>query len=176
MEEIVGISGSVSTGSPPFTRRAKKVLELSSREALQLGQSYIGTEHILLGLVREGEGVAAQVLVSLGADLDQVRETVIQLLLSGRTPSPVPESQAGVMQLLRPSQAQLVACSFCGRRPPESGRLVQGRRAFICERCIGEWGQRLAEDESQGREEGPGARLYEAEGDGKESEAGEDEG
>ncbi len=68
------------TGSPPFTPRAKKVLELSLREALQLGHNYIGTEHMLLGLVREGEGVAAQVLVSLGADLAQVRQQVIQLL------------------------------------------------------------------------------------------------
>src|SRR3984885_4943799 len=67
-------------GSPPFTPRAKKVLELSLREALQLGHNYIGTEHMLLGLVREGEGVAAQVLQSLGADLPRVRQQVIQLL------------------------------------------------------------------------------------------------
>src|ERR1039458_10337940 len=60
--------------------RSKKVLELSLREALQLGHNYIGTEHMLLGLVREGEGVAAQVLVSLGADLTRVRQQVIQLL------------------------------------------------------------------------------------------------
>src|SRR5690606_32805890 len=64
----------------PFTPRAKKVLELSLREALQLGHNYIGTEHILLGLIREGEGVAAQVLVKLGADLNRVRQQVIQLL------------------------------------------------------------------------------------------------
>src|SRR4029078_229808 len=64
----------------PFTPRAKKVLELSLREALQLGHSYIGTEHILLGLIREGEGVAAQVLQKLGADLNRVRQQVIQLL------------------------------------------------------------------------------------------------
>ena len=62
------------------TPRAKKVLELSFRESLQLGHNYIGTEHILLGLVREGEGVAAQVLQKLGAELDRVRQTVIQLL------------------------------------------------------------------------------------------------
>ena len=60
--------------------RAKKVLELSLREALQLGHNYIGTEHILLGLIREGEGVAAQVLQKLGAELHKVRQTVIQLL------------------------------------------------------------------------------------------------
>ncbi|NDG11463.1 MAG: ATP-dependent Clp protease ATP-binding subunit, partial [Actinobacteria bacterium] len=67
-------------GHIPFTPRAKKVLELSLREALQLGHNYIGTEHILLGLIREGEGVAAQVLVKLGADLSRVRQQVIQLL------------------------------------------------------------------------------------------------
>src|SRR5699024_1476981 len=68
------------SGHIPFTPRAKKVLELSLREALQLGHNYIGTEHILLGLIREGEGVAAQVLVKLGADLTRVRQQVIQLL------------------------------------------------------------------------------------------------
>jgi ATP-dependent Clp protease ATP-binding subunit ClpC len=70
----------VPTGHIPFTPRAKKVLELSLREALQLGHNYIGTEHILLGLIREGEGVAAQVLLNLGADLEKVRSAVIQLL------------------------------------------------------------------------------------------------
>jgi ATP-dependent Clp protease ATP-binding subunit ClpC len=80
VEETIGLSGTAPTGSPPFTPRAKKVLELSLREALQLGHNYIGTEHMLLGLVREGEGVAAQVLVSLGADLAKVRQQVIQLL------------------------------------------------------------------------------------------------
>ncbi len=80
VEETIGLAGTAPTGSPPFTPRAKKVLELSLREALQLGHSYIGTEHMLLGLVREGEGVAAQVLQSLGADLPRVRQTVIQLL------------------------------------------------------------------------------------------------
>src|ERR1700719_1138276 len=80
VEETIGMAGSAPSGSPPFTPRAKKVLELSLREALQLGHSYIGTEHMLLGLVREGEGVAAQVLVSLGADLARVRQQVIQLL------------------------------------------------------------------------------------------------
>jgi ATP-dependent Clp protease ATP-binding subunit ClpC len=71
------------SGHIPFTPRAKKVLELSLREALQLGHNYIGTEHILLGLVREGEGVAAQILVGRGADLARVREVVVGLLPSG---------------------------------------------------------------------------------------------
>ena len=80
VEEIIGQGGSSPSGHIPFTPRAKKVLELSLREALQLGHNYIGTEHILLGLIREGEGVAAQVLVKLGADLNRVRQQVIQLL------------------------------------------------------------------------------------------------
>ncbi len=87
VEETIGPAGSSTTGSPPFTPRAKKVLELSLREALQLGHNYIGTEHMLLGLVREGEGVAAQVLVSLGADLARVRQQVIQLLSGYQSPS-----------------------------------------------------------------------------------------
>ena len=80
VEDLIGKGTFVPTGHIPFTPRAKKVLELSLREALQLGHNYIGTEHILLGLIREGEGVAAQVLLNLGADLDKVRSAVIQLL------------------------------------------------------------------------------------------------
>ncbi|MDN6519443.1 MAG: ATP-dependent Clp protease ATP-binding subunit [Yaniella sp.] len=80
VREIIGQGQQAPSGHIPFTPRAKKVLELSLREALQLGHNYIGTEHILLGLIREGEGVAAQVLVQLGADLNRVRQTVIQLL------------------------------------------------------------------------------------------------
>ena len=82
VEEIIGQGQQAPSPSEgiPFTPRAKKVLELSLRESLQLGQNYIGTEHILLGLIREGDGVAAQVLVSLGCDLNRARQQVIQLL------------------------------------------------------------------------------------------------
>ena len=80
VEEIIGHGQQSPSGHIPFTPRAKKVLELSLREALQINHSYIGTEHILLGLIREGEGVAAQVLVKLGADLNRVRNQVLQLL------------------------------------------------------------------------------------------------
>ncbi len=80
VEEIIGQGQHALTGHIPFTPRAKKVLEEALREALQMGHTYIGTEHILLGLIREGEGVAAQVLQELGADLNSVRETVIHLL------------------------------------------------------------------------------------------------
>ncbi|TCC37304.1 ATP-dependent Clp protease ATP-binding subunit [Kribbella sindirgiensis] len=90
VEEIIGQGQQAPSGHIPFTPRAKKVLELSLREALQLGHNYIGTEHILLGLIREGEGVAAQVLVKLGADLNKVRQQVIQLLsgYQGKESSP----------------------------------------------------------------------------------------
>jgi ATP-dependent Clp protease ATP-binding subunit ClpC len=109
VEEIIGQGGSSPSGHIPFTPRAKKVLELSLREALQLGHNYIGTEHILLGLIREGEGVAAQVLVKLGADLSRVRQQVIQLLsgysggkegaTAGAGPSGSQETPAGSMVL-----------------------------------------------------------------------------
>jgi ATP-dependent Clp protease ATP-binding subunit ClpC len=106
VEEIIGHGGQAPSGHIPFTPRAKKVLELSLREALQLGHNYIGTEHILLGLIREGEGVAAQVLVKLGADLSRVRQQVIQLLSgygSGKEPAgsgaPSESQQSGSLVL-----------------------------------------------------------------------------
>jgi ATP-dependent Clp protease ATP-binding subunit ClpC len=84
VEEAVGRAGTSPTDSPPFTPRAKKVLELALREALQLNHSYIGTEHILLGLVREKEGVAAVVLLGLGADPLRVRQEVMHRVSSGQ--------------------------------------------------------------------------------------------
>jgi ATP-dependent Clp protease ATP-binding subunit ClpC len=97
VEEIIGQGQQAPSGHIPFTPRAKKVLELSLREALQLGHNYIGTEHILLGLIREGEGVAAQVLVKLGADLNRVRQQVIQLLsgYQGKEPQTAGGPQEG---------------------------------------------------------------------------------
>jgi ATP-dependent Clp protease ATP-binding subunit ClpC len=99
-EETMGQGDPAPTGSHAFTPRAKKVLELALREALQLGHSYIGTEHILLGLVREGEGVGAQVLQQLGADLSRVRQQVIQLL-SGYAVSRPAGPEAGETLALR---------------------------------------------------------------------------
>jgi hypothetical protein len=84
VKEVIGRGEQPPSGHIPFTPRAKKVLELSLRESTQLGHNYIGTEHILLGLVCEGEGVAAEVLVKLGADLSHVRQQVIQLLRGHR--------------------------------------------------------------------------------------------
>ena len=95
---IVGQGDEVTTGQIPFTPRAKKVLELALREALSLGHNYIGTEHILLGLVRE-EGVAAQVLATHGVDLAAARQEVVRLLALG------PAGRAGT----RPSREALVA-------------------------------------------------------------------
>ncbi len=142
VEETIGLSG--GPGSPPFTPRAKKVLELSLREAMQLGAGSIDTEHILLGLVREGEGVGAQVLVSLGIDLSQVRQRVIRHLAGLRR-----EERAGNPRSIdlpaddEAYRGRVVTCSFCGLTPPASGRLVSGHNAFICENCIGEWSARL---------------------------------
>ncbi|WP_141282176.1 ATP-dependent Clp protease ATP-binding subunit [Pseudonocardia hydrocarbonoxydans] len=95
VEEIIGQGQQAPSGHIPFTPRAKKVLELSLREALQLGHNYIGTEHILLGLIREGEGVAAQVLVKLGADLNRVRQQVLQLLSGYQGKEPAEGASGG---------------------------------------------------------------------------------
>src|SRR5262245_61334142 len=94
VEEIIGHGGQAPSGHIPFTPRAKKVLELSLREALQLGHNYIGTEHILLGLVREGEGTAAQVLRKLRAEPERVRQQVIQLLSGTVAEEPVADSHS----------------------------------------------------------------------------------
>ena len=93
VEEIIGRGQQAPPGHIAFTPRAKKVLELALREAQQLGHNYIGTEHILLGLIREGEGVAAQVLVKLGADLERVRQQVIQLLHGHQGKQPADEGR-----------------------------------------------------------------------------------
>src|SRR5690348_15489460 len=93
VEEIIGRGQEKPQGHIPFTARAKKVLELSLRESRQLGHNYIGTEHILLGLIREGDGVAAQVLVRLGADQNRVRQQVIQLLHGRAAEQPGPGAE-----------------------------------------------------------------------------------
>jgi ATP-dependent Clp protease ATP-binding subunit ClpC len=82
IEKIIGRGEAAPRGHVPFTPRAKKVLELALREAIHLGHSYLGTEHILLGLIREGEGVAVRVLAALGADLNELRESVLTALKS----------------------------------------------------------------------------------------------
>ncbi|WP_282005656.1 ATP-dependent Clp protease ATP-binding subunit [Propioniciclava sinopodophylli] len=118
VEEIIGQGQQAPTGHIPFTPRAKKVLELSMREALQLNHPYIGTEHILLGLIREGEGVAAQVLIKLGADLNRVRNQVLQLL-SGFQGSEKP-STAGAPEA--PQQGNQTILDQFGRNLTQAAR------------------------------------------------------
>jgi ATP-dependent Clp protease ATP-binding subunit ClpC len=128
VEEIIGQGRQAPSGHIPFTPRAKKVLELSLREALQLGHNYIGTEHILLGLIREGEGVAAQVLVRLGADLNRVRQQVIQLLHGytqlGKDPASggPSESAPSTSPVLDQFGRNLTQASREGRLDPVIGR------------------------------------------------------
>ncbi len=121
VRETIGRGTSTPAGHLPFTARSKKVLELSLREALQMRHNYIGTEHILLGLIREGKGVAAQVLAKLGADLPRVHDQVMALLsgLSGEGPPP---SETGTGVQAPPAETAEAAgpaehhpvCSHCG--------------------------------------------------------------
>jgi ATP-dependent Clp protease ATP-binding subunit ClpC len=131
VEELIGRGTFVPTGHIPFTPRAKKVLELSLREALQLGHSYIGTEHILLGLIREGEGVAAQVLLNLGADLEKVRSAVIQLL-SGHygKPTEAGEERRGGGSMLDEFGRNLTRQAKDGKLDPVIGRLTEIERVM----------------------------------------------
>jgi ATP-dependent Clp protease ATP-binding subunit ClpC len=139
--EIIGQGQQAPSGHIPFTPRAKKVLELSLREALQLGHNYIGTEHILLGLIREGEGVAAQVLVKLGADLNRVRQQVIQLLHGDQGKEP---AAAGVLSETVPSTSlvldqfgrNLTAGAREGKLDPVIGREKEIERVMqvLCRR------------------------------------------
>ena len=126
VEEIIGQGQQAPSGHIPFTPRAKKVLELSLREALQLGHNYIGTEHILLGLIREGEGVAAQVLVKLGADLNRVRQQVIQLLsgYQGKeaVTSGAPEGTPSTSLILDQFGRNLTTAAREGKLDPVIGR------------------------------------------------------
>jgi ATP-dependent Clp protease ATP-binding subunit ClpA len=123
--EIIGEGEGARKGHIPFTPRAKKVLELSLREALSLKHNYIGTEHILLGLIREGEGVAAQVLVNLGADLDRVRQEVLHQLARHGEP-PVAETEV-VSRQRTPAAAQVVAAAerLAGGSPMGSHHLLE---------------------------------------------------
>ncbi|UCR88516.1 ATP-dependent Clp protease ATP-binding subunit [Mycetocola spongiae] len=120
VQDIIGQGQQQPTGHIPFTPRAKKVLELSLREALQLGHNYIGTEHILLGLIREGEGVAAQVLVKLGADLNRVRQQVIQLL-SGYQGKETASVGAGAPEQAAPQGGSAILDQF-GRNLTQAAR------------------------------------------------------
>jgi Clp amino terminal domain, pathogenicity island component/ClpX C4-type zinc finger len=141
VKEIIGEGGG---GTPvdriPFTPRAKKALELSLREALQLGHNYIGTEHVLLGLIREGQGVAAQVLITRGLHLEVVRQNVIMLLTgaesAGVRPEPFPREGGWVFEPPLQRRIDRNTCSFCGRRLLDAGTMVTGYSGAICASCI----------------------------------------
>jgi ATP-dependent Clp protease ATP-binding subunit ClpA len=123
--EIIGEGDESPSGHIPFTPRAKKVLELSLREALQLKHNYIGTEHILLGLVREGEGVAAQVLVNLGADLSRVRQEVTRQLASGGEAAAAETPAARRPRTPAAEQAVAAAERLAGGSPMGSHHLLE---------------------------------------------------
>ncbi len=133
--EIIGEGQQAPSGHIPFTPRAKKVLELSLREALQLGHNYIGTEHILLGLIREGEGVAAQVLTKMGADLNKVRQQVIQLLSGYQGKEPVSaggpqEGQPSGSAVLDQFGRNLTQAAREGKLDPVIGRSTEIERVM----------------------------------------------
>jgi ATP-dependent Clp protease ATP-binding subunit ClpC len=120
VEEIVGRGGASVPGDIPFTPRAKKVLELSLREAQRLGHNHIGTEHILLGLLREGDGVAAQVLVNLGAGLERVRDRAVEVLAG----TPHEDDPQGVGAAAGPPRCPKCAASLT---TAASYRLIEAR-------------------------------------------------
>src|SRR3990170_2505512 len=135
VQEIIGQGQQAPSGHIPFTPRAKKVLELSLREALQLGHNYIGTEHILLGLIREGEGVAAQVLTKMGADLNKVRQQVIQLLSGYQGKEPVSaggpqEGQPAGSAVLDQFGRNLTQAAREGKLDPVIGRTQEIERVM----------------------------------------------
>ena len=130
---IVGQGDEVTTGQIPFTPRAKKVLELALREALSLGHNYIGTEHILLGLVRENEGVAARILLDFDADAEKIRNEIIRMLSgpgrrqSGQPAQRAPGREGEELEAPRPVRPQPDEAgdrgqARPGRRPPDRDR------------------------------------------------------
>jgi transcription elongation factor Elf1 len=141
---IVGTADAEPLGRLPFTPRTKKVLELSLREALHLGHNYIGTEHLVLGLIREGEGVGAQVLTGgFGLSLERVREDVLRRL-TGMLPGRRRERLWGRRSQSKHTEAH--DCSFCGKPADEVDKIVAGPGVWICNECIGLCNQIVAEE------------------------------
>jgi hypothetical protein len=147
VKETIGIVEGGARGQPPFTPRAKKVLELSLREALALDHSYIGTEHLLLGVLRGGEGVATQVLVGLGADPVRMRQMVMEFVTRG--PADVTKRGGGrwrrsglgrpldfspVPQEAPPPLADV--CALCGRHLWDVAHFFGAEDARVCDECI----------------------------------------
>jgi ATP-dependent Clp protease ATP-binding subunit ClpA len=139
---IVGQGDEVTTGQIPFTPRAKKVLELALREALSLGHNYIGTEHILLGLVRENEGVAARILLDFDADAEKIRNEIVRML-SGHHQS---TSKPRIVILCCPSCGSSIVETMGTQEPPDSVR-AKGHGELECPNCstpwTGEWSVRM---------------------------------
>jgi len=129
VEKVIGRGDGTPPGQIGFTPRAKRVLELAFDEARQLGHTYIGTEHILLGLIREGEGVAAQVLKNLGADLDKVRRQVVDLL-GGSAPSAAKSSRSRKTPTLDQFGRDLTELAREGKLDPVIGREKEIQRVI----------------------------------------------
>jgi ATP-dependent Clp protease ATP-binding subunit ClpC len=167
VRERVGPTGSAPAGSPPFTPRSKKMLELSLREALQLGHRSIGTEHLLLGLLRGGDGVGNEVLTSLGVDRSVLRaRALMQAEATARAgPSDVPEGAAGhtMRQLTAGGQVRAFPmavgdlCAVCGRDLWEVRHYVSAGALRICDQCVATAGAIIKEAEAEGR--GPELHL-----------------
>jgi ATP-dependent Clp protease ATP-binding subunit ClpA len=154
IEETIGPAGTAPTGAPPFTPRAKKAMELAQREALMLGHRYIGTEHILLGLIRQGEGVAAQVLVSLGVDLSSVRQQVIRLLSGYRPLLELPK----MTDIPQPGEAWSARVVRAGRSPTAFAAAYDAL-AELARRMGLELGEERIHVDSVDTAEGPGLML-----------------
>jgi ATP-dependent Clp protease ATP-binding subunit ClpC len=148
---IVGQGDEVTTGQIPFTPRAKKVLELALREALSLGHNYIGTEHILLGLVRENEGVAARILLDFDADAEKIRNEIIRMLTvrprvwEGPAP-PQSTNKPRIVILLCPSCGSSIVETMGTPEPPDAIH-AKGESELECPNCAttwtGEWSVRM---------------------------------
>jgi hypothetical protein len=138
---LVGRGDRAPSGHIPFTPQAKRALEGALRETLHLGDHEIGTEHLLLGLIREGDSTAARTLEELDLDLGDVRRRVVEIAAGG-APGPAPhaphaETGGGVSAFGASLSGRIGACSFCGRDLWEVDRYVLGSQAAICESCAG---------------------------------------
>src|SRR6058998_1490877 len=134
VEQIIGQGEELTTGQIPFTPRAKKVLELSLREALSLGHNYIGTEHILLGLVRENEGVAARILLDFDADAEKIRNEIIRMLSGpgrrGSQGAGSPGEKSKSSKLLDQFGRNLTKLAAEGKLDPVVGRQTEIERVM----------------------------------------------
>jgi ATP-dependent Clp protease ATP-binding subunit ClpA len=144
VEAIVGQGSSSPSGHIPFTPRAKKVLENALREALQLGDNFIAPEHLLLGILREGQGVAVRVLTDLGADTGRMREQIVGFAVAERSQRNETEDVEAPSRRARKPEIQpasstyrsVLSCSFCGEPQDRVNKLIAGPGVYICDSCI----------------------------------------